>query len=183
MKTGIYKIISPSGKIYIGQSQDIEKRFYKYPSSAINQIKLYNSFNKYGKCAHKFEILEECKLEKLNIRERHWQDFYDVMGPNGLNCILTSTNEKTKVMSQETKDRISNSQSGKKHSEETKKKISLKSRGRFNRKVIDTETGEVFDSLKDAALFLNIKYKALHSMVSGKYKNKTNIKYYEKSNI
>lgn len=43
---GIYKITSPSGKIYIGQSINIEKRwekYQKYIENIKNQIKLYNS--------------------------------------------------------------------------------------------------------------------------------------------
>ena len=30
MKTGIYKITNPNGKVYIGQSIDIDKRWNKY---------------------------------------------------------------------------------------------------------------------------------------------------------
>ena len=63
---GIYKITSPSGKIYIGQSINIEKRInsYKY-SASIKQRKIYNSIIKYGIEYHDFTIIEECKLEEL----------------------------------------------------------------------------------------------------------------------
>ena len=62
---GIYKITSPSGKIYIGQSININKRQenYRFPSSLKFQIKLRRSFQKYGPENHKFEIIEECFLE------------------------------------------------------------------------------------------------------------------------
>lgn len=54
---GIYKITSPSGKVYIGQSWDIEGRFYYYRKScAPGQPKLNNSFKKYGRENHIFEI-------------------------------------------------------------------------------------------------------------------------------
>lgn len=48
---GIYKITSPSGKIYIGQSRDLDKRLKSYKcgsSKTKGQPKLYNSFEKYG---------------------------------------------------------------------------------------------------------------------------------------
>jgi hypothetical protein len=46
---GIYKITSPSKKVYIGQSVNIEKRKYFYEiGNCKKQIKLYNSIKKYG---------------------------------------------------------------------------------------------------------------------------------------
>ena len=98
--TGIYKITSPSKKIYIGQSVDIEKRFrsYKNLSHCKSQIKLYNSFLKYGVNNHIFEIVEECSIELLNDKERYYQDFYNVLN-SGLNCLLTKTNDRSGKMS------------------------------------------------------------------------------------
>ena len=100
--TGIYKITSPSKKIYIGQSVDIEKRFrsYKNLSHCKSQIKLYNSFLKYGVNNHIFEIVEECSIELLNDKERYYQDFYNVLN-SGLNCLLTKTNDRSGKMSVE----------------------------------------------------------------------------------
>lgn len=92
-KTGIYKITSPSGKVYIGQSIDIEKRWGYYKTKKTNiQPKLQNSFNKYGVTKHLFEILELCSEDTLNERERYWQDFYNVI-VDGLNLKLTPANE------------------------------------------------------------------------------------------
>ena len=57
---GVYKITSPSGKIYIGQSWNIERRFKEYTrKSNKKQTKLYNSFLKHGVETHKFEIICE----------------------------------------------------------------------------------------------------------------------------
>lgn len=77
MNIGIYKITSPSGKVYIGQSINIEKRFKEHRNS-INQkqTKLYKSFQKYGYINHKFEIIEECDLEQLNEREIYWKQYH-----------------------------------------------------------------------------------------------------------
>ena len=46
---GIYKITSPSGKIYIGQSKDINLRIIYYKNARCKcQQKLYYSILKYG---------------------------------------------------------------------------------------------------------------------------------------
>jgi len=58
--TGIYKITSPSGKIYIGSSINIDKRIKYYSSgNCKGQIRLFNSIVKYGWNNHILEILEE----------------------------------------------------------------------------------------------------------------------------
>ena len=94
VKTGIYKITSPTGKIYIGQSVNIHKRFTRYKNlGCVNQPRLYNSFIKYGVENHVFEIIEECLFEEMNIRERYWQEHYDVISNKGLNCFLQETLE------------------------------------------------------------------------------------------
>jgi group I intron endonuclease len=77
---GIYKITNPKGKIYIGQSVNIEsrKRVYSYFNSYKNSIGpvLTNSFKKYSWKNHIFEIIEECSIEQLNERETYWKQYY-----------------------------------------------------------------------------------------------------------
>jgi group I intron endonuclease len=112
---GIYKITSPSGKVYIGQSNNVEKRlkdYLKEYKSMSSQKRLYNSFLKYGAKNHTFEIIEECEFEIINERERYWQDYYNVIDSKGLNCILTQTNEKRRIISEETRVKLSNSLKG-----------------------------------------------------------------------
>ncbi len=68
---GIYKITSPSGAIYIGQSIDIENRFLYYKNLRCKtQKKLYYSLLKHGAENHKFEIIQicpQCKLDEFEI--------------------------------------------------------------------------------------------------------------------
>jgi group I intron endonuclease len=107
---GIYKITSPTKRIYIGQSINISRRFNQYKridNSTKKIVRLYNSLNKYGPDKHSFEILEFCERLDLNIKERYWQDFYDSVGINGLNCTLTNTSDSPKILSEETKQKIS----------------------------------------------------------------------------
>jgi group I intron endonuclease len=68
---GIYKITNPKGKIYIGQSINIENRFnqYKMMDKSCIGPKLFNSLFKYGYQNHIFEIIEECSLEELDNKE------------------------------------------------------------------------------------------------------------------
>ncbi len=129
---GIYKIISPLGYVYVGQSIDIDSRFCTYKKlKCKSQLRIYNSFVKYGVDNHIFEVIEECSVELLNERERYWQDFYNVLGKQGLNCNLVSTNNSIKVLSEETKLKISNTLTGFRHTEESKVKISKGLIGRF----------------------------------------------------
>lgn len=103
---GIYKITSPTGKIYIGQSVDIHLRWSAHKIDKVRS-KLKSSFKSHGFENHTFEILEECSIELLNERERYWQDFYDVLGPNGLNLRLTKSNDKTGYCSDSMKNKLS----------------------------------------------------------------------------
>lgn len=146
---GIYKITSPSDKVYIGQSINIKKRFATYRRlDCKNQSMLYRSFVKYGVENHIFEILEECSIEFLNERERYYQDLFLIKNKT-LNCKLTNTNDKSGFLSNETKLKISLSNKGKKRtkehieimrlnslgikmSEETKLKISNANKGRVS---------------------------------------------------
>ena len=58
-KCGIYKITSPSGKIYIGQSVNIKDRIKAYKCGHCKeQPFVCNSILKHGWENHKFEIIE-----------------------------------------------------------------------------------------------------------------------------
>ncbi len=71
----IYKITSPSGKIYIGKTHNKRMRFAAYrfdlKKKKYNTI-LFRSLYKYGWDAHKIEIIEELPNEKLIEREIFW---------------------------------------------------------------------------------------------------------------
>lgn len=144
--SGIYKITSPSGKIYIGETVNFEKRFKRYNRlECKRQFKLYNSFLKYGVENHIFEIIEECDITELKCRERYWQDYYDVISEKGLNLLLSSCEDKKQIINQEVIDKMistkrdkghflseNNPMYGKKHSEETKDKIRKAQLGKYN---------------------------------------------------
>ena len=123
---GIYKITSPTKKIYIGQSIDVNDRFTKYKRlNCDNQTILIRSFRKYGVDSHKFEILEECLESELNDKERYYQDVFECVGKNGLNCKLTKSSDRNGILSAETRIRIGLGNRGKVVSSEARKKISI----------------------------------------------------------
>ncbi len=81
----IYKITSPSGKVYIGQTQNLYHRINKYKySKAKGQHKLHNSFNKYGMENHIIEVLHQCELEHIDEMEFKLIKEYDAVN-SGLN--------------------------------------------------------------------------------------------------
>lgn len=124
---GIYKITSPSGKIYIGQSVNIENRIRDYKTGlACKQPKLNRSFLKYGFEKHKIEIICECLIEELNEKERYYQDLFSCIGKSGLNCVLTKSTDRSGYISEETKIKMS----GKKRPDHVRLKISNSSKGR-----------------------------------------------------
>jgi len=73
------------------------------------------------------------------------------------------------------------------------KKISNKQRSRFlsmvkgqvgkknpaSRKIINTKTGEIFNTIKEVLPIVNLKRTTFQAMLSGQNPNKTNFKYYE----
>lgn len=91
---GIYKITKISnGKSYIGQSNDIERRFKEHQTKGeLSRIPVDVAIKKYGINAFTYEILEQCQLEQLNERETYWIQYYDTVN-NGYNCSIGGNNQ------------------------------------------------------------------------------------------
>lgn len=121
----IYKITSPTDKVYIGQTINLKSRMKNYRNlTCKGQGKIYSSLAKYGFDNHKFDILLNIPQVHLNYYERFFQDFYDCVN-NGLNLRYTKIDDKSGSMSEESKAKMSKSQSGKVMPIETRKKISI----------------------------------------------------------
>jgi len=109
---GIYKITTPSGKIYIGQSVDVNQRRIQHRCKS-NRYKcpLHSAFIKYGFDNCKFEIIEECEEQQLDEREIYWINFFNTLDIKyGLNLKSGGANGR--------------------HSELSKKKMSETNKGR-----------------------------------------------------
>ena len=69
--SGIYIITNLiNGKRYVGQSNNIKRRFCEHKSKGKSTCRLIHAaIQKYGVENFSFEVLEECPIEKLNERE------------------------------------------------------------------------------------------------------------------
>jgi group I intron endonuclease len=106
---GVYKITSPTGKIYIGQTKNLRARLKKYSNlNCQKQPKLYSSLIKHGFENHSVEVLILTdNMDELNEKEIFFiNEFKTYDTKNGLN--LTKGGEGMR----------------KQHSEKTKKRIS-----------------------------------------------------------
>lgn len=114
---GIYKIENLiNGKIYVGQSTDIEKRWKEHKQIPYRDSKaaeyarhfpLYRAILKYGLENFKFSVIEECTIEELDQKERYWISYYNTFtkeGQNGYN--LTSGGDGSRRLYKETIDTI-----------------------------------------------------------------------------
>ena len=77
---GIYKITNNlNGKVYVGKSSNIERRFTVHKTNAKHGVKthLYNAMRKYGIENFTMEVITECELSELNELEKYYIAYYD----------------------------------------------------------------------------------------------------------
>ena len=121
----VYMITSPTNKIYVGSTIDLDKRIYDYKRlSCKRQPKLYNSLKKYGFNNHKFEVLWAGLLIDMYKYETMIGWGFNSLEPYNLNCKLPKLGNVYSVTSNESRQKMSISTKGMFHSIETKRKIS-----------------------------------------------------------
>lgn len=198
---GIYKIVNPKGKVYVGESVDIQKRWNQYKNGhSQKQWKLERSIKKYGWDNHITEVVEECAISELKERERYYQLKYNCIN-EGLNLKLTGIGDTKTLDSLEVKQNRSLGQKKRKPpTEETRQKMSQAAKGKpkplgFGDTIRKAKTGVklstahkasisnshkkpctvdgiTYDSCKEAAATLNIPERTLHNrLLSKKYTN------------
>lgn len=122
----IYKITNLiTNQLYIGQSSNIERRFYDYKTLNCKvQHLLYNSLLEYKIENHKFEIIATCINELADSLEiyfiKYYKSYYYSNKIIGLNLKLGGRNSKLDI---EMRNKISISLTGKTKSEESKNKM------------------------------------------------------------
>lgn len=137
----IYKITNKiNGKMYVGQTvQDLKKRWNSHCAKNNGCIRLHNSIKKYGKENFEVKVLVRCSsIEEMNHRESYYIKLLNALSPNGYNL---TTGGKNKRLSEETKEKISNSNKGKKRSPYTKETRLKMSESRMGRR-LSKETKE-----------------------------------------
>jgi len=129
-KIGIYRILClVNDKGYIGQSTHLRKRkgahFLALKKNIHINGHLQRAFNKYGKNNFKFEILEECSIEKLDEREKYYISLYDTINEDkGYNIRPETTTNLGFHHSEETKQKMRELLTGRIVPEEEKKAMS-----------------------------------------------------------
>ena len=84
MTVGVYRIINQSnGKVYVGQSVDVEDRIYKHKMALRGNYHkndhLQKAWNKYGEDSFIFELIKSCKVRYLDRFEKLYIHIYKSM--------------------------------------------------------------------------------------------------------
>lgn len=84
---GIYKITNKlNNKVYIGQSNNIERRFSEHCYKGVkSRIPVDIAIEKDGINNFTFEIVELCQTEQLNEKETYWIKYFNSV-QEGYNC-------------------------------------------------------------------------------------------------
>lgn len=198
-------ITSPTNKIYIGSTTNITRRWrrYKYLTCK-SQPKLYNSLKKHDYSKHTIEVIWSGDPKEMLKYEHLIGIYYEVLN-KGLNCKLPKYGDTYCAMSNASRLKLKLINTGKINSPETRQKISLgnknktvtedfrkrmsiigkeqhktiaqldKFRYASRKKVVCTVTNKSFDSITEAAAYLNISMQSLARKLRGVEKNTTTL--------
>lgn len=175
---GIYKITNLlNGKIYVGQSIDIDERFLAHKREP--PPKMHEDVELFGWENFEFEVLEECSREVLNDRENFYieklnPEYNTIKKHNWTHTPETCEKiRQAKLGSHHTEEsceKMSESRKGVTLSEEHKEKCRQKSIGNKSRSrgVICIETGIEYENAKIAAQAVGLKSpSAISSVLRG----------------
>ena len=202
--SGIYKITNLiSGKLYIGCASNVKTRInghlYNLRKGIHNNDYLQKAWVKYGEKNFSFQIIEECQVADLHVREHYWVSKLNCLDRTiGYNLKPTDPNGNS-IHCEETKEKLRLANKGKKPSflciqklkertlspehkellKESRKNIDFKKLHRLKKgkKVMDTSTKIIYDSLAEVCELLNFTKSSLSRQLSGKRNNKTTFKY------
>lgn len=130
--SGIYKITCiNNGKIYIGSSNNLKKRrinhFSELKRGAHRNPYLQRAYDKYGKSAFIFEIVELVETLVLLEREQYWINIFQPFGIRGFNILPTANRTECSL---ETRKKLSDAGKGRIFSPETRLKLSASHKGK-----------------------------------------------------
>lgn len=185
---GIYKIDSPNGKSYIGQSMCIKTRLFAHISGSDcgKQRDLYKDMRLLGIDNFTYSILQVCIIEDLQRLEHKYITTFDTIR-TGYNHSLPNKYGVKHIPKEEVKNKMRQAALGKTHSEKTKIKIRLQTIGRLHKdtakikigvskkggknynskKVICLNTGKEFSSVTTAALFYGYPTSSVNKNLRG----------------
>lgn len=187
-----------NGKAYVGQTvRSLDVRIREHLRKKDTYFD--KALSKYGINSFRFEIIDSAKtVQELNAKEVFWINFFNTFGENGYNMCEGGGNttgfhhseHSKKAMSEKKKSAyigVGNPFYGKHHSEKSCEKMKESRKGRIittewrkhisegskaKVKVQNIETGEIFNSIKEAATKYNIIPTHISRVCRGK-RNKT----------
>lgn len=127
----LYRLTSPSGKVYIGIAKNVHKRWQEHALDAHRGSKctLHKAIRKYGFDNFKKEILVTSTLSYVKEMEVKAIAAYSTMVPAGYNMTAGGDGTAGYIFTDEDKMKIGLVQKGRKHSEESKRLRSEKLKG------------------------------------------------------
>lgn len=207
MKAGVYLISNNvNGKCYVGSTIHLDQRrkqhFSRLEHNKHVNKHLQNAYNKYGREAFEFEVLEIIDIddsikENLLMREQFWIDnlkpAYNILPVAGSNLGYHHTEETKQKISNSTKG-VKKSESHAKHiregqkgrvlSEEHKAKLSQSAKHRKSQShhsIINID-GVVYNSIKEASEKTRVKYNTIQRRLKNpNFPNYFYIKYSNKN--
>ena len=119
-------LISPSKKVYVGQTDNLKRRFKQHERARGDKI-LYNAINLYGWDNFLKVIIEvfedDVSDSVLNEREIYWIKEHEAYGKNGYNGTKGGGGVRGHKHSAETRAKIAESSRGRRHTQETKARL------------------------------------------------------------
>lgn len=201
--SGVYQILNiESQKRYIGYASNIRGRI-KGHESDLNKKKhandhLQKAWNKYGKHQFTYSVLQECSKDQLCLMEDYWVRVlkttdeyfgYNIKptDPNGIAGQSEATKAKLRISNKnarpselciQRRKEVQMSLEGRARQKESLKKVDwFKLRESKRKKVVDTTTGIIYDSLRLASEAINTPKTKLSKYLLGTRTNKTNLQY------
>lgn len=171
---GIYCILNTvNGKLYVGQSHNILKRWKTEVSGHRINNHLRAAFEKYGIEKFKFFILEECKSDELSNREKFYISLYKSFDRDfGYNKTLGGEGSVGYVPTEETRKKVSLANKGRKYTD--KQLINVKKSARIKHEngvcgisVYCYETKKVYSSCALAADELGVRKETIRRCLKG----------------
>ena len=174
--------------LYTHTRLDTNEVFYIGIGTQDNYIRASRSHNRTNywnnvvkRCGWKVDILyDNLSWEDACKKEKELIAFYGRIDlGTGTLVNLTDGGEGTlgHKHTEETKEKMSKTRKGRKYSEEHKLKTKNSMIGKNCKKIINTQTGKIYNSIEEAAKDIGISRVGLSLRLTGKIKNKTELNY------